>query len=108
MEKINIYLPFGMLGLNTITLLVNLLSGMLMGWFLLDEIKLKINRCQNIVTICILLLLSLYQYFYYMPIMGNLVSPEFFYAVKYPQLLLGIYLILYLQRILKSSQLMKG
>ena len=39
MEKINIYVPFEMWGLNTITLLVNLLSGMLMGWFLLDEIK---------------------------------------------------------------------
>ncbi|QHI73613.1 hypothetical protein [Aminipila terrae] len=102
-EKINEYLPFGMWGLNTIGLIINLTFGVIIGWFLLDDIKLKLNKHQNIATICILIFLSLYQYFFYAPILNKYLSFELFYAVKYPQLILGAYLVLYLKKFFKEK-----
>ncbi len=100
-------LPFGIWGLNTMALIINITFGAIIGWFLLDDIKFKLNKCKNITTICILIFFSLYQYFYYAPIISEYLSFKFFNAVKYPQLVLGIYLIFYLKRIIKTRELKK-
>ncbi|MHC1723565.1 MAG: hypothetical protein AB9836_10215 [Aminipila sp.] len=97
----NKYLPFNGWEQMAIGLIINLIFGIIMGWFLLDDIKFKLNKYKNMATISILILLSLYQYFYYCPIIGRYLSSNFFNAAKYPQLILGIYLIFYLQRIFK-------
>ncbi|QIB70298.1 hypothetical protein Ami103574_13800 [Aminipila butyrica] len=98
------FLPMWMI--IVIELLGNIALGMIFGLFLMNDIRLRSNVKQNIISITILFLLSFYKIYYYYVAVGML--PAILYdTTKYFQFVLGIYGFFCLKRYRKVFRLKK-
>lgn len=95
-------LSFSITGMIIIGMSVNILYGLMIGWFLWDDIALKFNKKFNIITVCILVVLSCYKFMFYF--MSDNLNYVFVKFTNYFQWALGIYICLILQYYIKNKK----
>ncbi|MBE6035090.1 MAG: hypothetical protein E7222_10405 [Clostridiales bacterium] len=103
-NNITLTLQSSILAVITIGMLGNILKGMIIGWFLADDISLKFNKKYNTTILSILALLSFYKFIYYLLLMDNSFGYFFIKAANYFQWILGIYIFLLVQYSIKKKK----
>lgn len=104
-KYINKFLPYNIWEITLISILANIIFGVIIGWFLSDNIYFKpIKKLNNIALISILAIISIYPILYYLPLMGDSLSYSFLKICMYFQWALGVYLFLMIKDTIVSRK----